>query len=361
MPGRPADFVVLGALAAAEGHVATPANTVALEMSPDYIGSPFYPNNSKVVFPQQVDILDDDSVTALVGGGMLESFAFGGKSPGRPGQSGGKAVEVGAPKAPFKLADAIGISSWTFGLQLENLALGTASSINPAVSYWPVTSSAFPPPEDTMDMKATDGGNYDNSGLLPLLQREAERIVWVASSYQGLNESYPWQSFCSQAAAVEGFDPIQAGVIAQVVDKFGYGAQVSDSGNMLSNNQVFERAGIMSLCCNIWELKQQGKPAVVKFTQNVTKNSWWGIEGGTTVEIILLYLESSAKFNSALPDETQAELKKGEMFPGFPIFSTMVLNPPEIVAYSAPQANLLAALGEYAVLQNKELFESFLS
>jgi len=355
-PNRPKTFIINGALSAPIGYVSTPNNTVALQMSPDYIGSPFYPNSSKVML--EGTFLNWDC-SALVGGGMLESFAFGGLVPkSKEAQNGGEAMPVGAPPVPFTLSDAMGISSWTYGLQLENTLLAFS---NPSVRYWPITSPPeFPPTHPDKQMTTADGGNYDNAGLLALLQREAEKIVWISSSWQGLNESYPWDTHCLTKTASEPFDPVLAGVVDSVVDKFGFGNEVSDAGNYLQNNQVFNKDEIFPLSCQIWELKQQGKPAVVKFNTTLLKNTWWNIEGGSEVEIILIYLESATEFNDALPETTQAEIATGDKgkLASFPIYKTMFQNPPEAVGYTGPQTNLLAAFGEYAVVQNKALFES---
>lgn len=71
-----------------------------------------------------------------------------------------------------------------------------------------------------MSFQFGDGGSLENAGLLPLLQRGARKVVWVAASFQALNAAYDWDS-----ATVETFDPVAAGVIDQVYVTFGSGTQ----------------------------------------------------------------------------------------------------------------------------------------
>ena len=56
------------------------------------------------------------ALTLAVGGGMVETFAFGGKAPSEEAQLGGGGkngrVGVPAPSEPFSLAEMVGISSY---------------------------------------------------------------------------------------------------------------------------------------------------------------------------------------------------------------------------------------------------------
>ena len=65
----------------------TTSNAVSFQMCADYIGTPFYPNDSKVTYPPAPCCPGGKcpscckGETLIVGGGMIESFAFGGAAP----------------------------------------------------------------------------------------------------------------------------------------------------------------------------------------------------------------------------------------------------------------------------------------
>lgn len=180
-----------------------------------------------------------------------------------------------------------------------------------------------------------------------------------------MNRSYPWARACGCAgpACAAEFDPIAAGVINQVIDKFGYGPALTTRANLLLHNQVFSQAEVLSLSCKIWTLVDEGEPAVVRFKLPVLENRWWGIAGGREVDVLLFYLEDVTSFNEKLPDETQAQIAKGQdgMFSKWPIYKTTFHNRPEPTSYTMAQVNLLSALGEFAVLKNQALVRKFVS
>merc|ERR1712107_635843 len=80
-----------------------------------------------------------------------------------------------------------------------------------------------------------------------------------------------------------------------------------------------------------------------------------GVQGGSEVEILLIYLETAQNFKDSLPNDTQAQIARGDEgpFPNYPIYSTGV-------TLSASQVNLLAAQGEYSVMQNVDMVKHFL-
>merc|ERR1712061_934613 len=70
--GRPRTFVMGGTVLAPQGYGVKGNRIVSLQMSPDFAGSPFYPNGGKVSYGS------GHSHEFLVGGGFVETFAFGG-------------------------------------------------------------------------------------------------------------------------------------------------------------------------------------------------------------------------------------------------------------------------------------------
>ena len=104
---RPKLFVMNGALLAPSYHDTTNNSVVSFQMSPDYCGSP-YCCLDEITYPPAPFICVypfwRSSVTLTVGGGMVESFAFGGQAPGAKAQQGGQ-VSLPPPSQPFSLAE----------------------------------------------------------------------------------------------------------------------------------------------------------------------------------------------------------------------------------------------------------------
>lgn len=175
-----------------------------------------------------------------------------------------------------------------------------------------------------------------------------KKVIWVASAYRGLNPDYDFT-----AATVEGFDPDKAGVVEELYDKFGYG--YATESLYYSHNQVFKKESLLPVVKTIAACKSKGKPAVLRVTLDVMQNTWWGIEGGRSLEVLIIYLEKVADFEDSLPSDTQHELAKGwrGSLPDYPIYET------GLGKLTACQVNLLAAQGEYCVRESNGDFMDF--
>eukprot|EP00435_Cladocopium_sp_Y103_P010533 s1902_g2.t1 len=295
---RPKLFVMNGALLAPDDHSITEDNVVSFQMSPDYTGSPFYPK---------------------------EIMQW---------------VSVPAPASIFSLPKMVGISSFAPASAFSNRRI-TDAWLNIRNLYWPITS-------DTAHQYALgDGGSIDNSGLLPLLQRRARKVIWIATSYMPMTE-YDYEK-----ATFGSFDPHEAQVVDQVAAAFGYGLNDKDEGYFYSKNQVFNKSELLPICRKLWNLKSQGKPCVLKETLEVLPNNYWGIVGGYEVSLVLVYLDQCTDFQKQLPEEVQQEIAKGASG------ETTRNNKDDSLGLTTAQVNLLAAQGEYAVRQNAELFREF--
>jgi len=355
--GRPRTLVMSGTLLAPEGHTGDGYNAVSLQMSPDWTGSPFYPDNRRVSYESTGHVREKNPLLAdmVVGGGLVESFAFGGQAPAQ--QSGGSGITLEAPPVPFSLARAVGISSAAFAALMSQVPFfsDTAAKLVPKADYWPVMSASFPGTQAAMRYELGDGGNLENGGLLPMLQRGARRIAWFVNTDVGLSGSV---DFCSAASV--GPDADMAGLVTdQLSDKFGFrGGSRGMQSSFLDNNQVFETAEFFALVCELQAERDAGKPAVALKSLRVQQNHWWGIEGGFEVDLLVVYNDKSSDFVAALPEDTQEELRKGGggAFAHFPWFKTVMQNTGQFTSYTAQQVNLLAAHSEYAVQRHADLF-----
>ncbi|CAK0818290.1 unnamed protein product [Prorocentrum cordatum] len=285
-PGRPKVFVMGGSVLAPARFEMSNENTVSLQMSPDYVGWPFYPNNAPVrsfkrsafLTSGEVPSLGDNDV--LLGGGLIESFAFGSTAPLPEEQAGGPEVTLQAPLTPFSLARAVGISSAAFGGALSQIGL-LGESFDPMSSMWPVGSTAHNTSQRAMTFQLGDGAMTDNSGLLAMLQRGASKIVMVVASSSKLDAKTDWCGISpSDSKLAEKIDQTLAG-------KFGFAYWSNDFMFAIKNDKVFASEGLQPIVCEMQQLKQKGRPQNIRRQLKVEENKWWGIKGGWTVDIPL--------------------------------------------------------------------------
>jgi len=350
-PGRPRVLVMSGTVEAPDGYRASELNVVSLQISPDFTGTPFYPNNSTVSYRPALGIAKPPLSGVLLGGGFVETFAFGGEQPAER-QTGGDSIRLQAPVTPMSLARAVGISSAAFA-GVTSQAAETGVRLNPQGNIWPVTSSQHPGPQHAITYQLGGGGNIDYTGLMALLQRGTSRVVMMVNTDAPLSRDH-------DLCIIKPGDDISGLMTASLADKFGH-RFTSVKGLYWSQNQVFAKADLFPILCELWRLLKAGRPQVVRRQLAVQANAWWGIQGGWTVDIIFVMLDRSSEFDSLLPEETQQELKRGTMgsFPHFPNYKTM-FETMDLTALTNSQVNLLASLMEYSVMQNAHDFKEVL-
>eukprot|EP00439_Symbiodinium_sp_Y106_P085549 s228_g28.t3 len=412
---RPRAFVMLGVLLAPLGHESDDDTVVSLQMSPDFSGSPFYPGREgQLQFDEEGEhwlaSSDIPALKLVVGGGMVETFAFGSDTPFSE-QSGGHGVRMPAPSEPMSLAKAVGVSSAAFSAYtsqaMDKLGGQRMQALIPVATLWPITSKKFPGPKAAAKFKIGDGGHMDNSGLLPALQRKVPRIVMFLNTDVKIGMK---SDFCAYA-------PVNAGELGSAaawyfVDKFGLGAHVD--GSFLMHNQVFRFKDLQPILCDLQTHRRAGRPAVSLRELEVLKNSWrtsrctgavcrgcvgkldcqgarynrncpavtstpvctrlcfkvsmhsyvrWGIEGGWKVKLLVYHLDKSKVFENQLPEDTKKEIAAGKegMFANFPQFTMVRQNPRSLISYTSAQVNLLSSLVEYGVRQHASYFREVLA
>ncbi|OLP87130.1 hypothetical protein AK812_SmicGene31681 [Symbiodinium microadriaticum] len=361
---RPRAFVMLGVLLAPLGHESDDDTVVSLQMSPDFSGSPFYPGREgQLQFDEEGEhwlaSSDIPALKLVVGGGMVETFAFGSDTPFSD-QSGGHGVRMPSPSEPLSLAKAVGVSSAAFSAYtsqaMDKLGGQRMQALIPVATLWPITSKKFPGPKAAAKFKIGDGGHMDNSGLMPALQRKVPRIVMFLNTDVKIGMK---SDFCA-------YTPVGAGELGSAaawyfLDKFGLGAHVD--GSFLMHNQVFRFKDLQPILCDLQTHRRAGRPAVSLRELEVLKNSWWGIEGGWKVKLLVYHLDKSKVFESQLPADTQKEIAAGKegMFANFPQFTMVRQNPRSLISYTSAQVNLLSSLVEYGVRQHAGYFREVLA
>jgi len=338
-------YIIGAALFGPKGFTHELSSVVSLQISPDWTGSPFLPDKGLVNYEAEAT---RPPLIRAVGGGFVETFAFGGAEPDDgDAQEGATCAELPAPKEIFTLAQAIGISSAAFSGKSDLI-----EPFSPQIMYWPITAYR----EKALTYQVGDGGAIDNAGVLPLLQRGATNIVWLINTDVPVCEPTRYD-FCNKSAAEDVEDFEASGLITnQLYDKFGFG--VDAFGAHLSDNQVFAREELFTLLCEMQQLKAQGRPTVVKSTHTVQANHWWGIPGGFNATLLYAYNDRSDDFIDLLPKEVgdligvESELHL-ENFPNLATFLDTYEDP---ISMSPAKVQLLAGMAEYAVRENEDLF-----
>jgi len=345
-PDRPPVLIIGGVLLAPVDAQTSGNQAVSLQMSPDYTGTPFHPANADGAY---LNMMIGASSDIKVGGGLVETFAFGTDAPAQVGS----AREVVMPAQPFTLVKALAITSCAYGaIAAQHFGL---QNFDPTAMYWPVTQHHT---HHAHNYKLGDGGNNEDAGLLPLLQRGVRSVIWLINTDTGITHD---QDLCDrQLYLPDSFSP--KGLITdQITDKFGYG--VNGMASFLAHNHVFPSEDLGDVMCSLQTLRNAGKPAVINRTHHVLNNTWWGIAGGYDVEIVYLYNEHVSEFVQMLPKDTQDSLSRGfgGGFHGYPFMMGVLQNLMQPTAYTNEQVNLLSAQSEYGIMQNQAMIREVLA
>jgi hypothetical protein len=293
-----------------------------------------------------------DTLTLEVGGGTVASWAVGGEAPSMTPRD-GPSVVIPKPEVPFTLGKAAAISSCAYAGAV-NQFVGIQHAA-PAVKLWPIQTNG-----NAANHMMGDGGDLENLGLLTMLRRGAQKAIVFDNGNTALAEVSD-VDLCDNATwASATTAQVNSWASYSTVGLFGYG---EDSlGTWFSNNQVFDRAELPELLCAAQRLLTEGKPTVVRGSHTLIDNSFWGVTGGPTIDVVWVMNNKCREFESLLPTETQVEIAKGShgAFANFPYYKTMFQNH-DTTSLTNAQAQLLAAQSEYIVMQNSDMIQEVLS
>jgi len=242
-------------------------------------------------------------------------------------------------------------SSWAAGATIATESRIVSEIIGNVAPIW---STAPEEPSDAAFFTG-DGGDVENLSLMPMLRRSVSRVTAFVNTPNPLNQSW---------------DPYQRAPIGlgDLDDSFAayFGVFTDPSNERAWNyrmNQVFHTEDFNFVVSELQAGLRSGMGAVAKVILTTVHNPHWGIPGGENVTITWNYLSRCPQWENKLPDELRLLIipKKGDVndtsnlvqdgpFPLFPHYSTSVLK------YTAEQATLLAALGEWVVMTNRDKF-----
>ena len=326
----------------------------------------------------------------IVGGGGVESFAFSSALTG-PGPD-PKTVAISANRR-YALCDIAGCSSAFFAeylLQwvnggidqiaaeldkrfhlspwlikalahiLESLADEAAAEVLPQYNYWPLAPGA---PQNKI-YGFSDGGNFDNTGILGLLaQTNANRVIAFLNSDMPLSKTGDVIGVHSEIPLLFGFYTSPTG---QYVSYGGMSpSQPMSYVQVFSNsNGEFEALlqGLYDASCG-----GSGKDSALgtypaAFQQKLTTvaNPVANIAGDREVTVLWVYNNRVNQWQNQITDSAlQAELSRGQSGGGGPLANFPHYDTVKQI-YLAPEAvNLLGQLSAWNVLQLKDQIAGF--
>eukprot|EP00808_Paulinella_micropora_P005438 g18368.t1 len=387
---RPRDHVVLASLLAPVNHASGQDQIRPFGFSPQWSGSPYFatPDGLQTYQPNGAPLAKP--VTLSVGGGLVESFAFGGERPAGPIQEGVNSMP--APTQPLSLAFAVASSSNAAGVRPQQSFFSEV--INPQAQYWAISNDSE---SKTSTFRFGDGGNLENEGVIYLLQRGASKIMNLANrdiqiidkDQVNLCADSTWENetYVREQNAMSGKRwaseyhlscvcrmPCQAcvgrlsttcPVCAKCHNAMSgkrwaseyhlsfFGLDPKYHGEYLAYNQIFPYEELRPWLCKCQTLKEAGRPILFQRNMPIVPNSFWNIKGGNVVSFLWYYLDTAKNFEAQLPAETREQIVPigGDgAFPGFPIYKLTNTNscPTCVYQLNTDQTNLLAAQSQWA-------------
>jgi hypothetical protein len=206
-----------------------------------------------------------------------------------------------------------------------------------------------PPPATgphTVNDLFTDGGDVDTHALLGMLRRRIPAIVIFLNTIWPLDPDYDHGVWPEAGQLDPGLAPL-----------FG------QPSVQWSNNHVFPRAAFREVV-DAWQQDQrQGRPLVASTRVPVLSNPWWGIAGGWEVSVCWVYNDRAADWESVLPPKTRtlfAAEEADSLIARFPHYRTIGQNPGALTRLTPVQANLLADLAGWGVLESADVVRDVL-
>lgn len=295
-----------------------------------------------------------------IGGGWVDSFAYGGNAPTRAPVDGKVTLEV--PEERYRLSDAAGNSSSAFvatiidqfGSQYDWL-----EKLVPVFKYWPVHDAADES-NSAHPYFFGDGGNFEDTGIAALVRRKLPRIVSFinGSTPLGWDDSVHQVSCDSQLATLFGYAPKENG---KVWERFG-----SSSTSPHRFAQIFDAEAFLPLLNDLWDAHTAGASAVsVCKDLKVVDNKRLGIIGDFATDVLFVVNTPVKAWHDALSIEVRAAMEIDPEYHAFPNYDTLLQ-----LHLNERQVNLLAHLSCWNVVSeepvggrsaNAKVFQDFFS
>jgi len=199
-----------------------------------------------------------------------------------------------------------------------------------------------------------DGGNHENSAVLPLLQKGVGKVLAMDSSPN------PYEPYATWLNPVEGGtksrDAWAAFALSTTttslfgVKLVGDGFDNYGEGYCYGTSQVFPRAAFDELTSQFDQCLAQGRPLVATLKNvQVLENTFFGIKAGF-VDYTLVYVQAAQKWIDQVPAATLANIElvpaglKINTLGALPFYKITYNNEGEPMRLTALQVNALADL-----------------
>jgi len=299
------------------------------EYTPLYVGS-----------PQRRVLRDAEAGPRTVGGTFVEPLGFGSAGSPAVGATDGR-VAVRPPLRPFTLGDMIGASS-AFNTPDRDVRA------YPHACYWTLPAANSGP--CVVNDLFTDGGDVDNLALLGMLRRRIPTVVVFLNSVWPLDIDHDARHWPDNGQIDPAVPPL-----------FGQPSQ------RWPHNQVFLPAAYREVVSAWRAAKRAGHPMVASSRLTVQPNDWWGIEGGWDVSVCWVYNGRVPAWEAGLPDEIRRILPSGASdapdapLARFPHYRTIGQNAQALTRLTPLQANLLAELAGWSVIESGDKLRAVLA
>lgn len=259
----------------------------------------------------------------IIGGGLMDSMAMTGAYVRDLGNN---EMTVAPAKRRYTLADIVGSSSAAFAQELEEQH-PALNGLVPRYGYFPIAT------RKTVAEKTyrfADGGSLENLGLNAMLARGVGRILVGINTDEALGFDGSNIIVSSDLPPLFGLQPYVKGV--------GYVPYSQNEGSssvrLFRHNQVFPTSSFAALQQALWAKRQAGVPIVVRQTLPVLANSWFGVAGNTTVDILWMYNDFVPAFWNQLSWEVKDAIDVAG-FLEFPLYNTFTMLKLNTIAVSA--------------------------
>jgi hypothetical protein len=197
---------------------------------------------------------------------------------------------------------------------------------------------------NSQQARLSDGVFADNTGILSLLARGSKRIIAIANTSLPVDATY--KSYLT---------------LCDIPGLFGLAENPCAAAGLLALNtiQVFNSSDYQNIIVPQYqENLKSGGPVFARANLQVLPNIINGIQGGYTVDILIILLQPSERFASQLPAEVKNQITTSTMttrkglFDYFPNYATAFQNTDlGIVSLFLEQSNLLSTYTDWCMSQ----------
>ena len=240
-----------------------------------------------------------------VGGGYIQPFAFGSSFGGIPQAN---RADVNSPR-PFSLSDIVSLSSAAFAAEfvkwakdLDRKALGLSGpehdaafaqldslgldDVVPQYDYFPAENGG----STGGTYYFADGGSLENNGVADILATtRLEKIVVFVNAMEPVKNN--WETFDNTQVPgaippLFGYQPIHGFLDDSGYQPYGAGGEVTDP--LMAHNQVFDGTRFNELLDGLKSAAGDYQNTAMYLQKDlpVVDNSWFGVEGNRTVDVL---------------------------------------------------------------------------